>query len=115
MKHLGKIESVSFGISGYQDAMLGIHFSFSFDKCCGIGDSKCAWDTQIECGSKSVWTEQDRSKSYDEIMRYTSKLLNDAKVKYVHELKGKPVELEFDGHGGLGSSLKSWRILTEVL
>lgn len=115
MKHLGKIDTVSFGMGGYQGMMIGIHFSFIFEECCVVGDSKCAWSLEIECDSGCKWTEQDRSNSYDEIMRYTSKLLTDAKVKKVTDLKGKPVELEFDGNGGLGSGLKSWRILTEVL
>jgi hypothetical protein len=43
-------------------------------------------------------------------MRYVSKLLKDAKVSSVDELKGKPVEVTFDGN-----MLKEWRILTEVL
>jgi hypothetical protein len=43
-------------------------------------------------------------------MRYVSKLLKDAKVNSVDELKGKPVEVTFDGN-----MLKEWRILTEVL
>jgi hypothetical protein len=36
--------------------------------------------------------------------------LKDAKVNSVDELKGKPVEVTFDGN-----MLKEWRILTEVL
>jgi hypothetical protein len=43
-------------------------------------------------------------------MRYVSSLLKDAKVNSVDQLKGKPVEVTFDGN-----MLKSWRILTEVL
>ena len=36
--HLGKIASVKFGIGGYQDAMLGIHFHFSLGDGGGIRD-----------------------------------------------------------------------------
>jgi hypothetical protein len=43
-------------------------------------------------------------------MRYVSTLLKEAKVNSVDMLKGKPVEVTFDGN-----TLKSWRILTEVL
>jgi hypothetical protein len=43
-------------------------------------------------------------------MRYVSKLLKEAKVDSVDKLKGKPVEVTFEGN-----TLKSWRILTEVL
>jgi hypothetical protein len=116
MKHLGKIASVTFGHVGYQGAMLGISFSFSFDECCGVSDSKCAWDAEmIECSDRNKWTEEDRSQKYDEIMRFVSKLLSDAKVSDVNDLSGKPVELEFDGESCLGSTLKAWRILTEVI
>lgn len=31
-KYLGKIDSVNFGLGGYQDSMLGLHICFSFDK-----------------------------------------------------------------------------------
>lgn len=109
-KKLGKIESVYFGLGGYQDAMIGIHFSFSGDGF-GVCDSKCTWDAEtIECSQYAKWTEQDRSKQYDEIVRYISKLLKQAKIDSIEKLKGIPVELSLDGN-----CLKNWRILTEVL
>lgn len=109
-KELGRISDVYFGLGGYQEAMIGIHLQFSFD-CCGVGDSKCAWDANCIKWSKSCeWSEKDRSAQYDEIVRFVSDLLSQAKVDDVAKLKGKPVELTFDG-----MSLKSWRILTEVL
>jgi len=115
MKYLGKIESVKFGHVGYQNAMLGISLSFSFDESCGVATDRSTWDAEIiECTNNSKWTEEDRSKKYDEIMRYISKLLKDAKCDDVADLKGKPVELEFDGEGW-GGTLKDWRILVEVL
>jgi hypothetical protein len=116
MKHLGKIESVKFGHVGYQGAMLGIAFTFKFDESFGIGTDRCAWDAeQVEWTETCQWTEEQRSKQYDEIMRYISKLLKDAKCSDINELKGKPVELEFEGKSVLGGQLKDWRILTEVL
>jgi hypothetical protein len=109
-KRLGKIESVSFGLGGYQGAMLGIHFSLGADGW-GVNDSKANWDDEtISCSEHAKWTESDRDGWYAEIMRYVSKLLKDAKVDSVDKLKGKPVEVTFDGN-----ILKEWRILTEVL
>lgn len=109
-KKLGKIESVKFGIGGYQDCQLGIHFTLS-DGSWGVGDSKTSWDSErIKCSEHAKWTEDDRSQNYADIMRYVSKLLKDAKVESVEQLKGKPVEVTFDGN-----LLKEWRILTEVL
>lgn len=107
---LGKIEHVEFGHGGYQDAMLGIHVTLSGNGW-GVGTTNSAWDAcMIECSKHAKWTEADRSKQYDEIMRYVSKLLSDAKVSKVSALKGIPIEATFDGN-----LLKSWRILTEVL
>lgn len=109
-KKLGKIESVSFGLGGYQGAMLGIHFTLG-NSCWGVGDLKGNWDAeQIKHTENTKWTEEDRDASYAEIMRYVSKLLKDAKVDSVDKLKGKPIEVTFDGN-----LLKEWRILTEVL
>ncbi len=48
--------------------------------------------------------------SNDEIVRYISDLLDKAKVSDIYQLKGIPVEAEFEKN-----SLKNWRILTEVL
>lgn len=115
MKQLGKIDSVYFGIGGYQDAMIGIHFGFSMGGA-GVGDSKCAWDAELIKWSKHCkWTEEDRDKQYSEIIRFVSKLLKDAKKTKVEHLKGVPVELTFDGDGLCGSKLESWRVLTEVI
>jgi hypothetical protein len=109
-KRLGKIEAVSFGLGGYQGCMLGISFTLG-DGGWGVGDFKGNWDSeQIKCTEHTKWTEEDRSKSYDETMRYVSKLLKEAKVDSVDKLKNKPVEVTFDGN-----TLKEWRILTEVL
>ena len=109
-KKLGKIESVSFGLGGYQGTMLGLHVTLG-DGSWGVSDTKGNWDSeQIECSDHCKWTESDRDEWFAEIMRYVSKLLKDAKVSSVDELKGKPVEVTFDGN-----MLKEWRILTEVL
>lgn len=112
-KMLGKISDAYVGVSGYQDAMLGIFLSFSSDGW-GCGSEKSTWDcSTVECSPNAKWTEADRSKTHDEIMRYISKLLKDAKVSKVEQLKGKPVEIETDAPAF--GTIVSWRILTEVL
>ena len=113
-KELGKIESVKFGIGGYQDATLGLHLTFS-GKGWVVGTDKSVWSpSHIKTPSQfAKWTEADREKSFVEIMRFVDKILADAKVNTVDKLKGIPVECTFDG--GLGSRLIDWRILTEVL
>ena len=109
-KRLGKITSVKFGHGGYQDACLGLLVSLGGDGW-GVGDFKGIWDAEmIEVSKYTKWTEADRSKGYDETMRFLSKLLKEAKVDSVDRLKGIPVEVTFDG-----MLLQEWRILTEVI
>ena len=109
-KKLGKIESVSFGLGGYQGAMLGIHVTLGTSGW-GVGDSRANRDSeQIKWTEHTQWSEEDRDGWYSEIMRYVSTLLKEAKVDSVDKLKGKPVEVTFEGN-----TLKEWRILTEVL
>jgi len=109
-KRLGKIERVTFGHGGYQDSMLGLSVTLS-GEAWGVSDFKGNWDAELVKHSEHFkWSEQDRSKAYDETMRFLSKLLKEAKVDNVDKLKGKPVEATFDGN-----RLEEWRILTEVL
>lgn len=109
-KELGKIKSVKFGHGGYQDACIGIHFSLGGEGW-GVNTDKSAWDANIiKHDGHCQWTERDRDKQYSEIMRYISGLLHEAKVNTVAKLEGIPIEAEFDG-----MSLKSWRILKEVI
>lgn len=109
-KKLGKIEKVSFGLGAYQGSMLGLHVTISGSGW-GVSTGKSAWDkNMIECSDRAEWTEEGRSREYDEIVRYISDLLLDAKVHEISLLAGMPVEATFDGN-----TIKDWRILTEVL
>ncbi len=109
-KRLGKITSVRFGLGGYQDAMLGLSIGLG-DGSWGVSDFKGQWDAEsIKRSEYTKWTEEDRDRGYSDTMRYLSKLLKEASVNNVADLKGIPVEVTFDGN-----LLKEWRILTEVL
>lgn len=109
-KRLGKLSKVKFGHTGYQECCLGISMTISGEGW-GVHYSNDAWDANlIKQNERCKWTEEDRSKGYDEIMRYVSDLLSDAKVSSIDQLDGVPVEAEFENR-----TLKGWRILTEVL
>jgi len=110
MKKLGKIKNVRFGLGGYNDAMIGIHFELGGEGW-GVSDSRSYWNPNlIEHTVNSQWTEDNRTDEFSKIMEYISNLLNDGKVDNIDKLKGKPIEVELDGN-----MLKEWRILTEVL
>lgn len=109
-KKLGKISQVRFGHGGYQDAMLGIHLTFTGEGW-GVDTSIAHWDAeQIPCSDRSKWSEQDRDNWYASTMRRVSTLLADAKVRDVMALMNKPVEVTFEDN-----TLKGWRLLTEVI
>ena len=108
-KVLMKIECIEFGYGGYQDAMFGLSISLSGSGS-GVGDFKGTWGIDTECGGSCKWTEKDRDKHFSDTVRFLNKILIDAKKKTLSQLKGIPVEVEFENN-----TLKSWRILTEVL
>jgi len=109
-KKLGKIIEASFGLGGYQGSGIGLYLTFECNSW-GVGFSKTYHNPmQIKHTENCQWTEKDRSKSFDELVRYISKILDEAKVTDVSKLVGTPVEVEFDGN-----LLKDWRILTEVI
>lgn len=108
-KYLGKIQSIEVGFGGYQDAMLGLTIDLVSSNC-GISDFKGTWNSSVKVSENTKWTEADRSRLNDETMRFIDKLLTDAKVHSVSQLRNKPVEFIINNN-----TLKSWRILKEVL
>lgn len=106
-KILGKITSAEYGMVRDYPFLFGLQLYFK------LGDG-----TSIGCGSKYTeniseackWTTEERqcgiTKSVDEV----HKILKDAKVNFVSELVGKPVEVEIEKN-----TFKDFRILTEVL
>lgn len=106
-KVLGKIVSAEYGMVIDYPFLFGLQLRFH------LGDG-----TSIGCGSKYTenigeackWTKEERqygiTKSVDEV----HKILKDAKVYYVSQLVGKPVEVTIDRN-----CFKDFRILTEVL
>jgi len=110
-KKIGKITNVKFGRGGYQDAMMGISVSLGSDKdSWSVGDFKGTWGVDTEVSEYAKWTEEDRQKHFGEVMTFVNELLLKAKKYNVADLKGVPVEVTFEGN-----TLKSWRILEEVL
>jgi hypothetical protein len=110
-KRIGKIQEVSVGFGGYQDAMLGLSVTLGSDKDgWGVGEFKGFWGPDVDHSERCKWTEEQRRGAHADTMLFIGKILQEAKVSSVDKLRGKPVEVELDFN-----TLKSWRILTEVL
>jgi len=110
-KKLGKISNVNFGYGGYNDACICLNFVLSGD---GWGTS---WfisghlsPSIIEHSKYCKWTEEDRKQARSDLVVEIDKLLHQCKIENISQLNGKPVEVTFEDN-----TLKSWRILTEVL
>lgn len=110
-KWLGKIESCNIGSGGYQDAQFGI--SFVLGGTYHVGDFWGAWGPDIEHSPRCQWTDAERHAGLEKAFWRLALLMKDAKVTDFRKLVGVPIEVT--STGGLGGTLKSWRILTEVL
>jgi hypothetical protein len=111
-KRLAKIDSVKFGIAGYNDVELGLHLTFTGENN-GWAVSwghKVPDPMRIQWNERSQWTEEERDEELAKLMRFVSKILSEAKVDTVDKLKGIPVEVKFERN-----SLVGWRVLTEVI
>lgn len=104
---IGKIMNISFGWGGYQDAMIGISVTIG-GKSWGCGDFKGAWGTKRT--DRCEWTESDRLQELGEACMWVRELLIKAKKQTLDELVNVPIEATFEG-----MTLKSWRILDEVI
>jgi hypothetical protein len=110
-KELGKIQAFDVGIGGYQDVMLGVTITLG-GKGWGVCDHKGTWSpSHVEWSKMTKWSEDDRDKSFSEVMRFIDQTLSEAKKKRTQDLIGVPIEATFKDY----NTLKSWRILTEVL
>ena len=104
---IGKIKSVSFGLGGYQDAMIGLSVDLG-GQSWGVTDFIGQWAS--EHTEHCNWTEEERLLGLGKDVMSLVDLLVKAKVKKVSELKDIPVEVTLKSR-----TLKSWRILEEVL
>lgn len=104
---LGRIQKITFGFGGYQDAMLGVSVTIG-GKSWGCGDFKGAWG--VTRSDHAQWTEEYRLRQLGEACMWAKDILSKAKVQTLDQLKDVPIEATFDGN-----KLISWRVLEEVL
>jgi len=106
-KVLGKIKSAEFGKISDYPMYMGLVLEFTFDGDCHVGDGG---KFMTNMGKDCKWSAEERRLAIEERMDAVYKLLSDAKVRTVSQLKNKPVEITLEN-----KTFKDFRILTEVL
>jgi len=106
-KVLGKIQSAEYGLLN-GSPYFGLYLAFSING----GSQGCNSSTKymFNISKDCKWSENNRSDAVAELVDDLHSVLKAAKVNYVSELAGKPVEITLDGN-----LFKGFRILTEVL
>lgn len=106
-KFLGKITSAEYGMINDMPFLFGLqlYFKLADGTCIGCGGK---YTENISDGCK--WTTEERQYGITRIADETHRILKDAKVNYVSQLIGKPVEVTIECN-----TFKDFRILTEVL
>lgn len=106
-KILGKIDFAEFGLCPDRPFLLGVQLWVSSDKyfiCDGFKYT-------VNISDKCRWEKEDRNACIAKVLgEDVVKLLKGAKVNYVSELIGKPVEITVENN-----TFKDFRILTECL
>ena len=107
-KYLGKIESAEFGKISDYPMYMGLQLKFTFEGNRHVGDGG-KFTTNMSKGC--IWSSaEERRLAIEERTDAIYKLLDDAKVRTVSQLKNKPVEITVEDN-----MFKDFRILTEVL
>ena len=106
-KILGKILDVRFGFIRDYPFLFGLDLTFKLANSGGVGSGgKYTVNISKEC----KWSEADRNSAIAKTVDNLIKIMEDANVTNVCDLKNKPVEVTLENN-----TFKDFRILTEVL
>ena len=105
-KLLGKIDFAEFGTVKDYPFLIGLQLGFSMSGCGVTDGGKYTVNITKECR----WGEHNREETITFTIEKVYKILKAAKVNYVSQLVGKPVEVTLEHN-----CFKDFRILTEVL
>lgn len=108
-KCLGKITSAEFGTVRDYPFLMGLQLHFSLNGgSSGIGDGG---KYTVNIGPDCKWSNpEDRAIAVTQMVDWVRTIFKDAKVGYVSDLVGKPVEVTLENN-----CFKDFRILKEVL
>lgn len=105
-KRLGKIDFAEFGTIKDYPFMMGLQLGFSMSGYEVMDGGKYT----INMTRGIHWEKGCRESNITASLDKVAEILKDAKVNYVSELLGKPVEVTLENN-----TFKDFRILTEVL
>lgn len=105
-KLLGKIDFAEFGTIRDYPFLIGLQLGFSMNGCGVMDGGKYTVNITKECR----WEKRNREETITLYIERVYEILKAAKVNYVSQLVGKPVEVTLDHN-----CFKDFRILTEVL
>lgn len=105
-KELGKITFAEFGTVRDYPFLIGLQLGFRMGGSAVMDGGKHT----VNVSPEANWTELNREATITKSIEEVDRMLKDAKVNYVSELKNKPVEVTMEGN-----TFKDFRILTEVL
>lgn len=105
-KELGKITFAEFGQYPDRPFLFGLQLGFDF-RGSGVFDGG---RYTVNISDQCRWERVEKLEALEKIIDHTNKILTDAKVNYVSELIGKPVEVTLENN-----TFKDFRILTEVI
>ena len=108
-----KIERLTVGSGGYQDAMFGTSWTFSGDGC-GVGSFMGFWGIDMERSERAQWSEEGRDNAALATFWGLQLIMIAAKVHDMSKLIGKPILARFS-QPGVGGVLQKWRIFHEIV
>ena len=106
-KLLGKISDVRFGFIPDYPFLFGLDLTFKLSDSSGIGTGG---KYTVNISEACKWSEEEKNAALIDMINQVIKIMKDAKITNISDLKNKPVEVTIDRN-----IFKDFRILTEVL
>jgi len=106
-KLLGKISDVRFGFIPDYPFLFGLDLTFKLSDSSGIGTGG---KYTVNISEACKWSEEEKNAALIDMINQVIKIMKDAKITNISDLKNKPVEVTIDRN-----IFTDFRILTEVL
>lgn len=106
-KLLGKISDIRFGFIPDYPFLFGLDLTFKLSDSSVIGTGG---QYTVNISEACNWSEEERNAALIDMINQVIKIMKDAKITNISNLKNKPVEVSINQN-----TFDNFRILTEVL